>query len=894
MNDPTTGDSELPSKPAPAPVAAAVPSLDLEQLVPGGVWQGRYRVGEVLPDITYGKMLRARAVDTDREVILRSYRVTDDGRARACARMRQVHSAAIAGPIETQEQEGRRIEISEAIDAPTLRDWSQGRKLSLPEIRTFVAQLVPLLAGLHEAGVAHLNLKPEVIFVKGSPESPTFILGGLESATDFTQSCLVSITVEPFYAPPEAIGLYQHHCSPALRAWDWWSFGRIVQELVLGQHVLGVFLNRDVSRHTPELLIRADQFLREKQGAASRAGGVEVMPAMEPALNTLLRGLLSGCRDARWGRPDLEAWLRGEAVKERYNLGQQERLFVWKDRGYSVAEAAEFFSEEANWSDAPANVFARDDAKTLAHFLSENTEYRRLDQRLEDLARMSGSSAFVDLDSAAVREVFTGIALGTLANGALPLRLRGRRVDLAYLRQLLRPEAQPMGLSLVEALTETAAVQHVSPFDGDAGRLLQDAGHLAGSAIALAVSNRWLSRADRERLARLRLIALEPEAELDRRVAEARSRFAIARGEELTALLVKTELSPAERVVLAFVAEDPGRHKLVTHAEWAAEQYRTFHDNGERLAVLSTWLHLASALRLAPHLVGPWPVFAVFWAVLGGCVAVAFPSRLTLGLGVAFVVVGVALRLTARGLIRSGIQARLPEAGTGPIPSARSCENQAVLLLKSSLLPTRRSVEQDWAEVNEAIRGLRSPTPLALVRPASRFGGVRTLALATAVASLALLGGLGWRIVRHPPQLPALAAAWLNPAPSSPKDEPPPTAEPKKAAADDKNVETKMSWGYRPSDNPVKVHLSDTREASGAETKAAAAVGQRVTDPYKRETIDQLVAVRVPTDSGIALMLYDGRSERVADRRIFIASYEPLPRSWVVLGDRVGIYLTGQ
>ncbi|PTY07309.1 hypothetical protein DB347_08380 [Opitutaceae bacterium EW11] len=891
MNASQTGDSELPAKPDAPPVGAPLSALDLDQLVPGAVWRGQYRVSEVLPDITYGKLMRAEALNTGRQVIIRSYRVTDDGRARACERLKRVAGGGIAGPLESLEVEGRRIEITEAIASPTLRHWGAGRKLGLAEIRALLVQLVEAVAGLHEMGVAHLNLKPDVIYATGPANSPRLVIGGLEAATDITVSCLVSITVDPFYAPPEAVGLFQHHCGPALRAWDWWSIGRVLQELVLGQHVLGVFLNRDVSRRTPELLMRADQFLREKQGATCRAGGVEVMPEMDPALTTLLRGLLSGCRDARWGRPDLEAWLRGEQVKERYHLGQQERLFVWKDRGYSVPEAAEYFGEASHWSDAGPNVFERENPSTLASFLAANSEYRRVSQRLDDLVRMSASSAFVDLDPGAVREVFTGIALGLLGNGALPLRLSGRRVDLSYLREMLQPAAQPKGLTLVEVLSETAAIQHISPFDADAGGLLMDSGHLAGSSIALAAANRWLSRAERERVARFRLLALEPSSELDARVAAGREKYAISRDDSLNALLTKTDIAPPERVILAFAFEAPDRYKLVTRADWKGEQYRILHDRGEKLALVSTWLHLAAAMRAAPHLIGPWPAFAAYWLVVGTSVAVAFPSRLTLALALAIFALAVIGRFVTSAVVRSGLRGRIVTADASRLPTPRNCDKEAEKLFQSSLLPAKKALEREITAVNNGIRALGTIDSMPVVRATRRFLDVRFIAMATALASIALLLGLGWRISRRPPQWTALQAAWLKQPSAQPKAEsaPPPSKAVKHA--DEQEVETKMSWSYRPSDAPVNVRVSETREATAAESKAAAEVGRRVTDTYKRETIDQLVAVRIPTDDRVILMLYDGRGDKIADRRAFVAGYEPLHRSWVVLGDKVAIFL---
>lgn len=889
MTETPHGSSGL-TTPGGAPAHDPVAELELDRLTPGAVWRGAFQVVEAVSDITYGKSVIATHAKTGERVVIRSFRVMDDYRARTWSQLSGYKGDGLVGLLEAHEVAGRRVEVTRAPQGQTLNAWAAGKPLKVAAIKPILAQIVETLDALHRAQVVHLNLKPESLLVQMEEGGPQVTVSGLEAAVDFGKPGLVSVTVDPFYAPPEAIGLFQHHCGPALRAWDWWSLGRIIQELALGQHVLGLLINRDVSRRTPELLLRADQFLREKDGSATRAGGVEAMPPMEPELTTLLRGLLTSSRDARWGAAEVRAWLKGESVKERYHLSRHERLFVWKDHAYSVVEAAEFFAQAENWNDGLENIFGEAKPATLMAFLGEDGAYRKLRDRVLDLIKLPESSAYANLKAPAARDVVAGLAFSTLSGGALPMHVRGRRIDAAYLTSLLAPAAQPQGFDLVEVLLERTTTQLISTVDAEAARLLTEMDRIYEGAVTLSVRHRWMTRAERTHLARVGQLSLTPEAELRSRVSAAKEKYAVTRDEALNELFQKESLSGSELVAVAFAIEDPNKRQFVTHDAWTKECHQRLCAQGEKLAIALTWLNLARAMRSGPHVFMPWILVIVFWLALGACLAAAFPSRITLGAGVLIVAVGVAFRFALVGLTARELKIRL--AGAKMPKSLGGCEAEASRALGQGSIPALKTLRSEFHRTLAEISGLKPTTPLPGPRAPASFQIGRVGALATGLVCVAAFGGLGYRVAKHPPQPKDLVNAWLRPPQETPK---PPEEEKvqEKRGKEAKNdpKDQKISWNYRAPLEVTPVRVSDTREATPEQTKAARENGERLTAPYILSTINTLIAVKVPTDSGVGLMLYDGRSAKVADKRVYIVGYLPLERSWMLVGDRTAVFL---
>jgi hypothetical protein len=50
----------------------------------------------------------------------------------------------------------------------------------------------------------------------------------------------------------------------------------------------------------------------------------------------------------------------------------------------------------------------------------------------------------------------------------------------------------------------------------------------------------------------------------------------------------------------------------------------------------------------------------------------------------------------------------------------------------------------------------------------------------------------------------------------------------------------------------------------------------------------------VPVEKGVGLMLYDGRTGKISDRKVYTVAYLPFSRSWIEVDSKTAIFLSGQ
>ena len=917
MLEKTLSSTEVSEKSVELNPRVSVVGLDLDNLVPGARWRGRYLIQEQSADITYGKVWSATEVETGRSVLVRSFRVNDELRERTWFSLTQYQGKGLVPLIESGEQEGRRVEVVGAAPGKTLASWAHGRVLTAAEIKPIVQQLATLLTTLHGLGVVLLQVNPHTVHIEEKADGLRMVLSGIESATDITRSSLVSVNVNPFYAPPEAAGLFQHHCGPTLRAWDWWSLGRVAQELALGKHVLSLVLGRDVTRHTPELLMRAEQFLKENNPEKSRAGCVEAMGQIDPALNHLLRGVLASNREGRWGAREIDAWLRGEKPKERYHLLRQERLFVWRDQVYSVVEAAEMFSSAELWDEGASQIQDQKTPGTLMNFLLDDVGGRKTSERVIELLKLPQGLAFGNCTAEAAREVVLGIVWAYLGNGHVPMRCRGSVVDQSWLTSRLRPESQPDGLARVQAIVEETAIKQIGLVCANSARLLSDFGHRAQGALQLAQGHHWISPSDAREVASLWAHALVPEEALRTILAEARRAYAISRDEALSNLFNRGSLDEIDLIALAYTLVEPARFGYVTHEVWSGELYSKLRDEGQRIAKAESWFNLGMQIRFGAHVVGPWPAFLLIWLITSASVALAYPSRATLALASAVFALGLMLRTVSKKLIQKELR-RHDLMWDGILKfSGRSCDQNGVRCVPAMTSVSQRILHLRWVEINRQIAELRGTTAFAPLPPAAHFGFFKTVTILSGLAFLSVVGTLGYHTIKHPPTIPALKLAWFTPGRHSLErstntttgknlgnDDTSADADAKKTEdeaeqqgrkahkhADDPNIVRQMSWTYSKISDAQHVTIIDEINATPEQIDAALQAGQAAAKPYRASTISGLLAVQVPMDGGIGLMLYDGQNAKVSDKHVFKIGYVPLARTWLQLGDHRAIYL---
>jgi serine/threonine protein kinase len=214
-----------------------------------------------------------------------------------------------------------RVEVCGETEGVPLDVWRREKPaLEDAVVETIVRQLTEAIGVLQASGLVHLGICPGAIFISEPQGKVHCTLGGLEVVTAFEKTLPIAVTSDPLYAPPEAVLLDAHDPGPSLCAWDWWSLGRVVQELILGHPVLDDLPGASATETPAERIARAEKLLLEKDGGM-RAGAVEAMPPLKERMDLLLRGLLSSALEVRWGMAAMDSW--GKAVAREGKLRHQ-------------------------------------------------------------------------------------------------------------------------------------------------------------------------------------------------------------------------------------------------------------------------------------------------------------------------------------------------------------------------------------------------------------------------------------------------------------------------------------------------------------------------------------------------------------------------------------------
>lgn len=919
--NPPTGSSASDAPPAAAGHALGKPDamLELENLKPGARWHSVYQIVEQLPDVTYGKVFTATHVGLKSDFVIRVFRVRDDVRARTWDAIKRAQNGDMLELKEAVQGDGRRIEVVQGPPTLTLREWAGRKKATRPEIELILQQLTQSLGDLHKQGVVHLGLRPDAVFVRMTEAGLNVVLGGFETAELFEGVAgPVEVSMDPFYAPPEAVGLHHYARKPGLRAWDWWSLGRVMQEVVLGKHILGHMLERDVSRVTPELKSRAENLLKEVNQMV-RAGAVEMMPAMDRDINTMLRGLLTGSRDGRWGLAQVESWLHKQPVKERYSLAKNERLFIWKDHMYTVSEAAEHFSLEGHWQDGLENIYEPTNVATLAYFLSKQGVHQKTKERFELMLKLIEAPALEQLPEKLARDVVMAVILKFFAGHHAPLVLRGRKVDEAYLRELLLPEAQPSGLAIVHGVMARPIVQQIEQLDAEVGRMLGEIERIYESASTIAQHNKWLSSRDPVQLATMMRLSMEPEIALNSERAEMHKRYACSRDPVLDCLFKKSELSHAELVVIAYTSREPKMFDYVTHQEWNEEQYRVLRLRGEEFSTAGTWLRLGYALKFGLLVFGRFKFLLPFWFLLAGVIALVWQNYSAYLVAMLCPVAVFSVRIYWHRVHCRKLQKHVRAGRPWKLRSGWwHCRDEASAILKAVTLPGPRAVLKLLQENNEQIGKLAlDPKPEPVGLPL-RFRDTQIVAVISWLVVVVLVGGTTWQGIHHPPKMPTISfdkiIGWfsskdrneckpvevkselsVNQVPSGGIKSLQGTLEELRRAKSKQNFgAVKMSWPFKEPSAAQPVRILGTTPSVPEQVAVAQELAELLVDRYDPKTITASIAVRVPTEKGVGLMLYDGRTGKVTDKKVYTIGFVPFPKSWIDLDSKKAIYLSGQ
>ncbi|MEO5358196.1 MAG: protein kinase [Nitrospirae bacterium YQR-1] len=294
---------------------------------------------------------------------------------------------------------GRWYEIEEYAAFGSLKDFvtaPAGHAL----LDGIISEISESINVLHKNNIIHNDLKPSNILVKANaPLNLVFIDFGISSLMDPELSKkLTTVKGTPLYWAPEAF------TGVVGKQSDWWSFGVIVLELLLGRHPFSG-LDTRVIMYT----------LSTK--------GITVPDDIAPKYAVLIRGLLTRDPKSRWGYDEVSRWLRGDkSLIEYYSKEQVEGKkfaipFVHRDKEYFELEelAAVFIESEEDWEAALSYIQRR----YINKWLMQNGNYSA-SIRLDNLL----SIELNDPDRSLIKVIYS------FGDKSLPFALYGKLITL--------------------------------------------------------------------------------------------------------------------------------------------------------------------------------------------------------------------------------------------------------------------------------------------------------------------------------------------------------------------------------------------------------------------------------------------------------------------------------
>ena len=343
---------------------------------------------------------RYRAVhETDgREASLTLYADGSEPDPEVYVALRSLDRAHVPEILETGRWEERAYEVTEDVKGGTLADL--GLHLGdMAHLTRIVEEVGGALAAMAECGLRHRDLRPSAILVR-SREPLDLVVSSFGSAqlSDHDLDVVSPLEITRYTAPEAVAG-------GVAAASDWWSLGMLLLEQVTKGDC---FAGADDQTFLISVL----------------TNGAPIPVGLPPALDALLRGLLSLERRKRWTWPEIRRWLDGDipeappSARDRSTPSARLSIPLGTDRFPTPERFALAAAQTDRWDEARTLLIRGD----LATWLAEADQRSELRTRVRTIAGLSEVSEDFRL----------ALALKAM-NPSMPLVVRGEIVTPGWL-----------------------------------------------------------------------------------------------------------------------------------------------------------------------------------------------------------------------------------------------------------------------------------------------------------------------------------------------------------------------------------------------------------------------------------------------------------------------------
>jgi serine/threonine protein kinase len=280
---------------------------------------GAYSIVSLLP--TQGgeaDLLLVRENSTDKQFVLKLYRTGIVPKVEVAENVQKVskeHPEYFIQLVDYSYSQNSAYEILEFLPLGSLSSYLEAYPtLNVQQIYEVLEQLSSALDILHKTDIVHRDLKPSNILLRQlCPLKLSLIDFGISSILDTASKRFTSTNRTLHYAPPEAMSGKVSSSS------DFWSLGILLVEILTGTHPF---------QGLSDFTINA--YLIEKP--------VDVSRIADSRWRSLCKGLLLRDSEKRWGKSEVNQWLKGEnplVEDDRHTATDKNKCYYrFQDKNY--------------------------------------------------------------------------------------------------------------------------------------------------------------------------------------------------------------------------------------------------------------------------------------------------------------------------------------------------------------------------------------------------------------------------------------------------------------------------------------------------------------------------------------------------------------------------------